>query len=90
MAKAAELETLFLRCCAPSFYPDRPGLVASHLSDVKPLVMGTRVVAQRGPGRYHHPSRAARLGTPVRSSVLMWLSDSAAVVTNCTSTNWRV
>jgi hypothetical protein len=25
-AKAAELETLFLRCCAPSFYPDRVGL----------------------------------------------------------------
>ena len=35
-----------------------------------------------GPGRYHHPSRAARLGTPVRSSVLML---SALPVSNQTA-----
>src|SRR5438552_12912186 len=28
------------------------------------------------PGRFHHPKRATRLGTPDRSSVLMWLSAS--------------
>src|SRR5437867_11086075 len=34
------------------------------------------------PGRYHHPSRAARLGTPVRSSVLEL---SASAVSNQTA-----
>jgi hypothetical protein len=36
----------------------RRGVVAAHLRTVKTLVIGARVVAQRGPGRY-------------RSSVLM-------------------
>jgi hypothetical protein len=52
------------------------------------LEIGRWTLDNEEPGRYHHPSRAARLGTPARFPVLYLFGAGAAVkdsLTGCSS-----